>query len=107
MGWYFQDVFLSFSAVYTARIGILQEGNGFSRVCLQVSLSVHRGGDRHTRPQSPLHNLVQSIRFPPDMFKLINLVVRTVGKRLVGVRLKCFLVFIICFESAESLNNTL
>ena len=77
------------------------EGNVFSLVCL----SVHKGGGImcpiRTLALPPLYralcpSLYKALAPSLDVFKLVHYVARSVGKRGVGIRLKCLL-FIFSF----------
>ena len=65
------------------------EGNVFRRVCL----SLYRGEAVLVQGPSPTpHVQGTGSDLVPGMFKHVNYVVCTVGKRAVGIRLKCLLV---------------
>ena len=97
--------------IFTAYQGIV-EGDVFSGVC---QLFCSQGGP-HTRPW-PQPSTRQEPPFPyytgtsapaatspgsEDMFKLVQYVACTVGKRIVGIRLKCLLVLSLKHPSYET-----
>ena len=79
-------------SIYTTRQRSLGEGNVFSSVCLSVVLSVHRMGALALWTSLNLLSLdltVLNATPPQNMFKVVHYV----SKRVVGIQLKCLLVF--------------
>ena len=94
------NVLLCFHIIYPPPT-MLRKSHAFSRVCLSVSHSGHKGllvlcPSFCTGPPPDMLKLVQlgpyCTGIPPDIFKFRHYVAHNVGKRAVGIRVKSLLV---------------